>query len=224
LWNLAGTKIVFCDHQFLLIMYIKIYFNDKPVFLCDSLTKELENILHHPDAIFVDEINTHAINALLHEIKKDDFHAGVLMHNNFGELEEAFFKHFTVIEAAGGIVRNEKGELLMIYRLGKWDLPKGKQEPGELLKDCAIREVGEETGLKNITLNGKAGETYHAYNAYGKHFLKTSHWYHMTCSEYQQLVPQTEEDITAIEWVDEAKLKEALQNTYPSIKDILNRS
>jgi 8-oxo-dGTP pyrophosphatase MutT (NUDIX family) len=204
-------------------MYIKIYFDEKPVFLCDALTKELENILHHPDAIFVDEINTHAINALLHEIKKDAFHAGVLMHNSFSELEEAFFKHFTVIEAAGGIVRNEKGELLMIYRLGKWDLPKGKLEPGELLKDCAVREVEEETGLKDITLNEKAGETYHAYNAYGKHYLKTSHWYHMTCSSYQQLVPQTEEDITAIEWVNEIKLKEALQNTYPSIKDILSK-
>lgn len=107
-------------------MYIKIYFGDKPVFLCDSINKELEQILHHPDAIFVDEINTHAINALLHEIKKDNFHAGVLLHNNLGELEEAFLKHFTHIEAAGGIVYNEKGELLMIYRLEKWDLPKGK--------------------------------------------------------------------------------------------------
>jgi ADP-ribose pyrophosphatase YjhB (NUDIX family) len=205
-------------------MYIKIYFGDKPVFLCDSISKELEQILHHPDAIFVDEINTHAINALLHEIKKDNFHAGVLLHNHLGELEEAFAKHFTPIETAGGIVYNENDELLMIYRLGKWDLPKGKVEPGELLKECAIREVEEETGLRNITLKEKAGETHHAYDAYGKHYLKTTHWYYMNCSGNQQLIPQTEEDITAIQWVDEIKLKEAMKNTYPSIKDILSKT
>jgi 8-oxo-dGTP pyrophosphatase MutT (NUDIX family) len=204
-------------------MYIKIYFDNKPVFLCDSVEQELKEILHHPDAILVDEISAPAINALLHEIKKDDFHAGVLLHNDLKELKHAFFKHFTAIEAAGGIVKDEKGELLMIYRLNKWDLPKGKLEEGEKLEECAIREVEEETGLRNITLNEKAGETYHAYNAYGKHFLKTSHWYHMSCSSNQSLTPQTEEDITAIKWVDEKKLKEVFQNTYPSIKDILTK-
>jgi 8-oxo-dGTP pyrophosphatase MutT (NUDIX family) len=204
-------------------MYIKIYFNDKPVFLCDAITPELKEILHHPDAILVDEINTHAINALLHEIKKDAFHAGVLLHTNLEELKHAFFKHFTIIEAAGGIILNEQKELLMIFRLEKWDLPKGKLEEGEKLEECAVREVEEETGLTNITLKEKAGETYHAYDAYGKHFLKTSHWFHMSCKGLQQLTPQTEEDITDIRWVDKKQLKEALKNTYPSIKDILSQ-
>ena len=203
-------------------MYIKIYFGEKPVFLCDEINPELQEILHHPDAVLVDEISSNAINALLHEIKKDEFHAGVILHEDLKALQRSFFKHFTLIEAAGGIVQNTRKELLFIYRLDKWDLPKGKVEPGEKLEDCAVREVEEETGVTNITVKKKLGETYHTYNAYGKHFLKTTHWYLMNCPAEQHLKPQTEEDITSIEWVKPSKLDEQLKNTYPSIKDVLS--
>jgi len=202
-------------------MHIKIYFGDKPVFLCDEITKELNIILHHPDAVFVDEINAAAINSLLHEIKKNEFHAGVLWNTDLDKLKKSFFKHFTIIEAAGGIVQNTKKEILFIYRLDKWDLPKGKLEPGEKLEECAIREVEEETGATNIKLKKKATETYHTYDAYGKHFLKISHWYLMSCAEKQNLVPQIAEGITEIKWVAPSALKEILSNTYPSVVDIL---
>jgi len=203
-------------------MYIKIYFDDKPVYLCDELNEELTEILRHPDAVFIDEMSTPAINALLHEIKKEQFHAGVMINKNLAELKKAFFTHFTVIEAAGGIVQNTDKEFLFIYRLDKWDLPKGKVEAGEKLDDCAIREVEEETGTTNLTLKKKVGETYHAYNAFGKHFLKTSHWYHMVCAAGQKSIPQTEENITEIKWVHAKNIRELLENTYPSIKDILS--
>ncbi|MDB5278666.1 MAG: hydrolase [Ferruginibacter sp.] len=203
-------------------MHIKIYFDDKPVFLCDELTEELKEILHHPDAIFIDEFSGPAIKSLLHEITKPDFHAGVLLHSSLEELKKAFFKHFTPIEAAGGVVQNDKNQLLFIYRLAKWDLPKGKVETGEHIEKTALREIEEETGLKHLTLHSKIGETYHTYNAYGKHFLKTTHWYFVTCSAKQKMIPQTEEDITAIEWVNPNKMDLQLNNTYPSIKDILS--
>ena len=203
-------------------MYIKIYFGDKPVFLCDEINTELNSILHHPDAVFVDEINAAAINSLLHEIKKEEFHAGVIWNTDLDKLKKAFFKHFTLIEAAGGILQNHEKEILVIYRLNKWDLPKGKLEEGEKLEACAVREVEEETGATNIKLKKKAGETYHTYNAYGKHFLKISHWYYMSCSGIQNLVPQTVEDITALKWVAPQNLEEVLSNTYPSVKDILS--
>ena len=112
-------------------MYIKIYFGDKPVFLCDEINTELNSILHHPDAVFVDEINAAAINSLLHEIKKEEFHAGVIWNTDLDKLKKAFFKHFTLIEAAGGILQNHEKEILVIYRLNKWDLPKGKLDEGE---------------------------------------------------------------------------------------------
>ena len=202
-------------------MFIKIYFDDKPVYLCDELNAELSEILQHPDAIFIDELSAPAIKSLLHEITKPAFHAGVLLHSNLEGLKKAFFKNFTSIEAAGGIVKNDKKELLFIYRLDKWDLPKGKVEIGEDLQTCAVREVEEETGAKNLTVQHKIGETYHTYNAFGKHFLKTTHWFYLTCAAEQKLVPQTEENIDVIKWVKIKKIEEPLINTYPSIKDIL---
>ncbi len=203
-------------------MYINVYFGDKPVILCNEINKELNEILHHPDAVFVDEISPKAIKSMLHEIKKEEFHAGVIWNADLDELKKAFFKNFTRIEAAGGIVQNDKKEILFILRLGKWDLPKGKIEKGEKQEACAIREVMEETGVKDLHLKKKVGETYHVYNEFGKHFLKISHWYHMTCSSKQQIVPQTEEHITEIKWVKTMDIKEPVKNTYPSIKNILN--
>ncbi len=119
-------------------MYINIYFGDKPVILCNEIDKELNEILHHPDAVFVDEVSPRAIKAMLHEIKKAEFHAGVIWHSDLEKLKETFFKNFKVIEAAGGIVQNEKKDILFIYRLGKWDLPKGKIEKGEKEEACAV--------------------------------------------------------------------------------------
>jgi 8-oxo-dGTP pyrophosphatase MutT (NUDIX family) len=203
-------------------MYIKIYFNDKPVFLCNELNKELTEILHHPDAIFMDELSGRAIKSLLHEIDKPEFHAGVLLHDNLDKLKKDFFKHFTAIVTAGGIVQNDKKELLFIYRLEKWDLPKGKVEKGEDLESCALREVEEETGATNLSIRKKIGETYHTYNAFGKHFLKTVHWYHIICPSKQKLIPQTEENISIIQWVKPKGIQEQMSNTYPSIKDILD--
>jgi len=204
-------------------MYIKIYFDEKPVYLCDEIDQELNEILHHPDAVFIDEISGPAIKSLLHEIKKEEFHAGVLWHKDLASLKKAFFKHFQQIEAAGGIVQNQLKEILFIFRLDKWDLPKGKVEKGEDLEQCASREVEEETGVKNMVLKQKVGETYHTYNAFGKHFIKTSHWYYYTCNKKQQLVPQTTEDITELKWIKPRDLKEPFSNTYPSIRDIMNQ-
>jgi ADP-ribose pyrophosphatase YjhB (NUDIX family) len=201
-------------------MHIKIYFGDKPVFLCDEISPEINGFLHHPDAVFIDEITSPAINSLLHEIKKQEFHAGVMLDKDLEKLKKEFFKHFTLIEAAGGIVQNEKKQLLFIYRLDKWDLPKGKIEKNEQPAAAAVREVEEETGIRQLSITKNRGTTYHTYDAYGKHYLKTTYWYDMTCPGNQTLVPQTEENITQIKWVKTKDIKEVLANTYPSIRDI----
>lgn len=203
-------------------MHIKIYFGNEPVILCDEVDKDLNEILHHPDAVFVDEISSRAIKSMLHEIVKEEFHAGVIWHPNLTKLKTAFFKQFTVIEAAGGIVQNDKKDLLFINRLEKWDLPKGKIEKGEKEEEAAMREVTEETGVTGLQLKKKIGETYHVYDEFGKHFLKVSHWYHMNCPANQVLVPQTAEHITEIKWVPTRDIKTVVENTYPSIRDILS--
>ena len=129
-----------------------------------------------------------------------------------------------VIVAAGGLVANKAGELLMIFRRGKWDLPKGKLDKGETIEQCAVREVQEETGLKNIILDKPAGTTYHDYyDTYKKtDVTKQTHWFLMHIDEEQDLVPQTEEDISEIKWVGKIDLAECLKNTYPNIIEIIN--
>jgi ADP-ribose pyrophosphatase YjhB (NUDIX family) len=193
------------------------------VYLCDEINEDLDKVLHHPDAVFIDEISTPAINSLLHEIKKEDFHAGVIRSDDLSKLKKIFFKQFQVIEAAGGIIQNEKKELLFIYRRGKWDLPKGKMEKNETEEQCAEREIEEETGVKNLSLKKKIGETYHTYNEFGKNILKISHWFYFTCESNQQLKPQFEEDISEIKWIKTSDLTTLMENSYENIKDILEK-
>jgi mutator protein MutT len=203
-------------------MYIKIYFGDKPVFLCNEITAEIHEYMHHPDAVFIDEISVPAIKSLLHEIVKEEFHAGIVWNQDLEKLKKVFFKQFTTVTAAGGVVENEKGEILLIFRRGKWDLPKGKLDKGETIEQCAVREVEEETGLKDIKLNKLITVTYHTYDEFGKHILKDSHWYSMKVNGQQTTTPQTEEQIEEIRWVKKKELKNYFENTFPSVKDVLN--
>lgn len=129
------------------------------------------------------------------------------------------------IIAAGGLVTNENDELLLIFRRGKWDLPKGKLDEGENIEECAVREVQEETGLSNVTLKEFVGITNHEYfDTYiGQQVDKETHWYAMAAAPGQALVPQTEEDIEEIEWVRKEVLDIYLNNTYPTIIDIIEK-
>lgn len=202
-------------------MYIKIYFNDKPLFLCDNVDETIEPYIHHDDAVFIDELNTHTVKSMIHEMEQPKIHAGVFFHRDLNELKKVFFKKFTVIQAAGGLVKNEKDEILLIFRRGKWDLPKGKLDEGETLEDCAVREVEEETGLKNVKLIAPLVITYHTYHEGTKFILKESHWYTMKAKGNQSLTPQTEEDIHEIKWVTIEGLEKYMQNSFPSVADVL---
>ncbi len=204
--------------------YITIYFEDKPVFLCDEITKEINEYRHHPDAVFIDELSTAAINSLLHEIKKPQFHAGIFYNTNFPKLKASFFKHFQLIFAAGGLVKNKNEEILMIFRRGKWDLPKGKLDEGETLENCAKREVEEETGLQNLEMIKPLKITYHTYVQFGKHNLKETHWYLMKATGDEQFVPQTEEEISEIIWAKKEDLKKYLNNSFPTIEMVLKEA
>jgi 8-oxo-dGTP pyrophosphatase MutT (NUDIX family) len=203
---------------------ITIYFKDKPVFLCDEITSLIDGYRHHPDTVFIDELSTSAINSLLHEIGKAQLHAGILYDTNFLKLKKSFFKHFTLIKAAGGVVKNNKGEILLMFRLGKWDLPKGKLDDNETISECAKREVQEETGIKNLEITESIGSTFHTYTQFGKHILKETQWFAMNATGNEDFIPQTEEDITQIIWVKKSDLEKYFLNSYPAIVDILKKS
>ena len=202
-------------------MYIKVYFDDKPLFLCDAIEDSIQPYVHHDDAIFIDELNSHTVKSMIHEMQLEKVHAGVFFHNDLEELKKAFFKKFTLVTAAGGLVMNGNDEVLLIYRKGKWDLPKGKKEKGEKLEDCALREVEEETGLKQVKLISPLTVTYHTYHEGSRYMLKDSHWFNMKASAKQQLVPQKEEDIHEIKWVAAEDLVSYFPESYPSIADVL---
>jgi 8-oxo-dGTP pyrophosphatase MutT (NUDIX family) len=204
--------------------YITIYFGNKPVFLCDEITPQIDEYKHHPDAVYIDELSTAAINSLLHEINKAQFHAGIIFDNDFKKLQTDFFKHFSLIKAAGGLVKNKKGEILLIFRRGKWDLPKGKLDENETIEQCAKREVQEETGLQELETGKLIQITYHTYTEFGKHILKESHWYNMKSTGNEKLVPQTEEDITEIIWVKKEDIKKYFPDTFPAIINVLKHA
>jgi 8-oxo-dGTP pyrophosphatase MutT (NUDIX family) len=204
-----------------LFMYFKVHFGQKPVYLCDEIDANINEIMHHPDAVFIDEVNSPALKSLLHEIVKPEFHAGVLWHSDLEALRKQFWKLFTIVHAAGGLVENGMGEYLMIFRKGSWDLPKGKLDKGETLEQCAVREVREETGLKDVLLTTPLATTYHTYKDFGKHILKESHWWRMAAPADQKLTPQTEEGIHEILWAGPEKVRALAPLCYPSIRELL---
>lgn len=132
----------------------------------------------------------------------------------------AFASEFASVEAAGGIVVNDRGEWLMIHRNGRWDLPKGHLEPYETLEACAVREVAEETGVRGARVVRPLCDTLHGYNLYGKWELKRTHWYELRVEGRASLVPQTEEGIDTVMWCPPGSVRENLRMTFPTIRRV----
>lgn len=134
----------------------------------------------------------------------------------------SFASQFRWVEAAGGVVVNPNSECLMIFRRGRWDLPKGHIDPGEDAETAAVREVEEETGVKGAKIVAQLCNTLHAYGVYGVWELKKTYWFKME-SSHSATVPQSEEGIDVAKWCDSQQLQENLANTYPTIVDVINR-
>lgn len=148
--------------------------------------------------------------------------------NVYGENLDTIWNEFNLlfrkIEAAGGIVNNPADEILFIKRLGKWDLPKGKMEKGESREESAIREIEEETGLRNVVLKDFINTTYHIYvERNGDKVLKYTHWFEMFFDGEDTSKPQIEEGITEVAWKNDVMItEEVFPNTFKNIKLILS--
>lgn len=141
---------------------------------------------------------------------------------NQAELENLLQKS-TYIRAAGGWVINKNGEVLMIFRRGKWDLPKGKVENGELDEQAALREVWEETGIKAEIIDNQYISTWHTYQMNGLNMLKETRWFRMTANANQNLKPQTEEDIESTQWETLEIALQKLKLSYPSLNSLAEK-
>jgi 8-oxo-(d)GTP phosphatase len=197
----------------------KVFINNLPFVLT---TGEIPNVLPS-DGICIRCEDQSLFNCVFDEAIKSSsfFKTTCLYHSNADMLLFWMQERCKLIEAAGGIVKNEEGKILLIYRNEKWDLPKGKLEKGEITTKAAIREVEEECGVNGLIITKPLPSTYHIYIHKEKIVLKKTYWYEMFCSDKRVPVPQTEEGITKVLWADKTALKNALENTFSSIAELI---
>lgn len=134
---------------------------------------------------------------------------------------KVFRSLFAYIESSGGVVRNDRGSLLMIYRNRHWDLPKGKIEKGEASDQTALREVEEECGVKNLRITSELMLTHHIFFQDKHEWIKRTYWYEMTCCDNTKPKPQTEEGILKVEWMSKDEVKKVWSKIYPSLREVL---
>lgn len=197
---------------------VNIYINERPLVIADehaTLSPEYHNapVFRAPDE--------NRISHTIDQLEKNELANAVFLDADPVSLFNRVKAHFTVFEAAGGLISNPAEEVLLMFRRGKWDLPKGKLDEGETLEACALREVQEETGLHNISLGGKITETFHYYPWKNKKVLKHSHWYRMRFTGTELTIPQIEEDIMDIQWIRPENLGKYMQYSYQNIIDVL---
>ena len=171
---------------------------------------------------------TGRVNHLLNFIdmcEKTTKQESIVIHSmDYKKLKKDFVGLFKVVEAGGGVVVNERDQILMIHRRGHWDLPKGKLEPGEKKKEAAIREVMEETGIDEVKIIGKKiMKTSHSYiNRKGIRCIKLSHWYLMS-GKHQALIPQVEEGIDECRWMTLERFYSKKRIVFSNILLVLNK-
>ncbi|AKP50312.1 NUDIX hydrolase [Cyclobacterium amurskyense] len=212
---------------------MKIFVNDKPLDLVatkDFLPKKsFECVYDNPvelpasadfhDDVLIKNPSKDIIVQLLYLLrtrKLKNLDSVTLVTDEKSMLKKFIKSRFVIIKAAGGVVTKED-KVLFIFRLGKWDLPKGKFEKKETPEGCAVREVEEECNVK-VKLNKPICITWHTYTQNRKSILKKTYWYNMKCTNDTKMKPQVEEGIMDIKWLKHQEAKTALINSYPSMR------
>jgi len=157
------------------------------------------------------------LDYVVRKLQRSEFSKVYLYHPDSDKLLSIFKERMGYINAGGGLVKNEKDELLFIERNEKWDLPKGRAEKGEDIETTSLREVEEETGVENLSINKFLQETYHIYKNKGKYNLKITYWYLMDTNYTGVLKPQTEEGITQAVWKSSEQAEAAMSNSYSNV-------
>ncbi len=197
---------------------IKIFSFNKTIYLTNSQS----SFKPKEDAVLVNIKNADGMFLEYNKlVTKKNLNEIYFFNENLQDLFKYFSAMFRIIEAAGGLVKNVKGEYLFIFRNGKWDLPKGKIEKGEGIKTAAIREVEEECGVSGLSIIRELSTEYHTYFINERAILKRTYWFEMRCDDTSDLVPQIEEGITNAVWISSKNLNEVLHNTFESIKEVL---
>lgn len=198
----------------------KIYINDTQITLTNHNSRQLFS-LNAPEILI--GIYDGKIKTLFRYIdlaeKTNRYSEIILSFPDLDILWTDFKSIFKNITAAGGVVLNEKAEVLSIFRRGMWDLPKGKVDKGEEIISAAIREVEEETGIKVVELPIPLVSTYHIYKLNSKRILKKTEWFIMKANS-GKLTPQIEEDIEEVIWLPPKELLNK-KEIYLNIKYVI---
>jgi len=194
----------------------KVYYNNRVIIIADKLDDHrspvMQRLCHYPEADLREEWL---------RFKRDKEIKRFCILGDSEAIWKEFKKLFVIIKAAGGLVKNAKEEYLFIFRNKKWDLPKGKMDRGETIKETAIREVEEECGIKKLKIIKPIGNSHHIYELKGKDTIKRTYWFDMSCKDTRKLIPQKEEGIEKAVWVKPVRFKKWKKDIYPSVWDIV---
>jgi 8-oxo-dGTP pyrophosphatase MutT (NUDIX family) len=188
----------------------KVFVNDKPLFLTNQVAKETDFQLFLLESVDIEQV---IIKMFQNKIQK-----AYLYYPDEKAILKKVKEKIPVCKAGGGLVYNKDGDVLFIFRNGKWDLPKGGIEKGEEIEDTATREVEEETGVTDLVVSHKLQKTYHVFKRNGKYKLKVTHWFEMRTDFVGTPQPQENEGIEKVAWLNPEQIKEALKNSYENIK------
>jgi 8-oxo-dGTP pyrophosphatase MutT (NUDIX family) len=188
----------------------KVFVNDKPLFLTNEIKKETDFKLFLLESADIKQI---IINFFQNKIQE-----AYLYHPDEKEIMKTLKAKIPVSKAGGGLVYNKHGHILFIFRNGRWDLPKGGTEKGETIEETSMREVEEETGVKNLVIGEKLQKTYHIFKRNGVYKLKITQWFEMHTDHSETPIGQIEEGIEKVAWLNPEEVKEALNNSYENIK------
>jgi 8-oxo-dGTP pyrophosphatase MutT (NUDIX family) len=188
----------------------KVFVNDKPLFLTNRVEKETDFQMFLLESVDIEQLIIKMFN---NQVNK-----AFLYYPDEKAILKKMKEKIPVVKAGGGLVYNDRGEVLFILRNGKWDLPKGGTEKGEEMEETAMREVEEETGVKNLKVVKKLQKTYHIFKRNGQYKLKITYWYEMKTSYSGKLHGQQDEGIEKVVWLKPDEIKEVLTNSYENIK------
>ena len=188
----------------------KVFVNDKPLFLTNIVEKETDFQLFLLESI--------DIKKLIIKIFQNKIQKAFLYHPDESLLLKTLKSKIPVVKAGGGLVKNAKGDILFIFRNGKWDLPKGGTEKNESMEQTAMREVEEETGVNGLSIVEKLQKTYHVFKRNGRYKLKITTWYEMNSSFEGIPKGQEDEGIEKVVWVEPKEIPALLENSYENIK------
>tara|TARA_B100001027_G_scaffold16362_1_gene9820 strand:- start:1660 stop:2244 length:585 start_codon:yes stop_codon:yes gene_type:complete len=189
---------------------LQIFYKEKPIIISERKSDLKNSLIINPELF--ENLD------LLKLLTKKKVNSIGIISNEFEIILNMFKKKYPEIIAAGGKVINNKSEILFIYRNKKWDLPKGKAEKNENIAQTAIREVEEETGIKNLSIIKPLEKTYHIFNRVGINYLKTTYWFEMKSDFNGKFKPQKKEGITRVEWIGIENLSSILPKSYANIR------